>query len=141
MVVFGLPLLLTFLALQTESASMADNALLFWYLCYDQAYRYLVFGVSLLFVIMMDSSWRYYVDADSMDIASVGYDMFDQAKADLVIYWASQAFFIPLVDKQAFRNLRIGLNEAAESLETNEDEDTGSITVDDIDNGDGSISF
>lgn len=102
MAVFGFPLALTFLALQTESASMADNALYWWYLCYEVAYRYLVFFVSFLFIMMMDSSWNYYVLADTMDIASVGYDMFDQAKTDLFLYWASQAMFHSVVSKQVF---------------------------------------
>ena len=139
--VFGLPLALSFLALQSESPSMAFNALYWWYLCYDVAYPYLVFGVSSLFYLMMDSSWRYYVLADSMDIASVGYDMHDQAKTDLFFYWASQATFISLANNKAFRSLRAGLNEAAKALETDEDDSTRPITVDDIDNDDGSINF
>ena len=143
LVVFGLPLGLTILALFTQSAAMADNALYFWYLCYDSAYWYLILGVSLLFALMMESSWRYYVVSDSIDIARVGYDMFDQAKLDLFFYWASQAMFQASVNKRVFHLLRVALNEAASQLETDEDEKPDSSTVQDFDNqqDDGSITF
>ena len=64
--VFGMPLAITALAMFTQSPVMASNAMYFWYICYDLGYKYLVVGVSLLFMIMMESSWEFYVRSDSI---------------------------------------------------------------------------
>lgn len=135
--VFGLPLAFTILALFTQSPAQASTALYFWYLCYELAYRYLIVGVSLLFVTMLHSSWSYYVVSDSLDVARVGYDMFDEAKSDLFFYWASQAMFVTFINKRAFHQLLLGLDEAANGLETEDEKAQDASNVDDSD----SITF
>ena len=87
--VFGLPLFITGLAMFTQSPVMASNAMYFWYICYDLGYQYLAVGVSLLFTIMMASSWEFYVSSDSIYVAQVGYELHAMAKSDLFFYWAS----------------------------------------------------
>ena len=138
--VFGLPLAITALALFTQSPDMASNALYFWYLCYDLGYKYLVVGVSLLFAVMLESSWAFYVRADSMYVAQVGYELHDMAKKDLFLYWASQAMFHTFVDKKTFVMLRRSLIEAAEGIET-EEEDSEITTIFDNQDDDGNVTF
>ena len=89
----------------------------------------------------MASSWEFYVNSDAMGVAKVGYDIFDQAKSDLFFYWASQAMFHTFINKRTFHLIRVGLNEAAKGLETEEEEDSDSTTVFDNQDDDGNITF
>ena len=140
--VFGLPLTITALALFTQSPGMASNAMYFWYICYDLGYQYLVVGVSLLFMIMLESSWEFYVRSDSIYIAQVGYELHAMAKSDMFFYWASQAMYQTFVNKRTFRMLRNSLIEAANGIETTEEEgDLETTTVFDVQDDDGNITF
>ena len=138
--VFGLPLAITALAMFNQSAVMASNALYFWYLCYDLGYTYLVVGVSLLFVTMMASSWEFYVSSDSIYVAQVGYELHNMAKMDLFFYWASQAMFSTFLNKKTFVMLRRSLVVAAEGIETEEEESEVTEIFDNQDD-DGNITF
>ena len=141
--IFGLPLMLTLLAISTQSPAAASNALTYWYLCYEVGYRWVVFGVSALFFLMMASSWEFYVSADSMEVAQVGYDLFDMAKSDLIFYWASQAMFASFVNKRTLHYLRVGLIEVANGIDTEEENSEADTAIDvDINDDDGSsITF
>ena len=132
-IVFGLPLLLTVNALYTESPSLAVNALALWYNLYEVGYSYLFFTVTLLFAVMMYSSWNYYLVSDAIDVARVGYAMFAQAERDLLLYWASQAIFHHFVmshgRKTTFRKILVSLDVIALGPET-ESETDGSDSSD-----------
>ena len=139
--VFGLPLTLTALAMFTQSPVMASNAMYFWYICYDLGYQYMAVGVSLLFTIMMASSWEFYVSSDSIYIAQVGYELHAMAKSDLFFYWASQAMYHTFVNKRTLRMLRLSLVEAANGVETTQEEESETTTVFDNQDDDGNITF
>ena len=63
------------------------------------------------------------------------------AKSDLFFYWASQAMYHTFVNKRTLRMLRLSLVEAANGVETTQEEESETTTVFDNQDDDGNITF